>query len=153
MGLIGRLRKFSASTHQLSSRINAASHCGGASAGTLSCTAPICREITGDERGSVETAINFEAFFVAGFRFAAAANLFFCKLKYLLLIPRAAQNAVAVWPDAACWDINFCHCCGVRLAIRFPLVKNLGYGGWATRARWGLLVAYDHLANIGRKIK
>jgi hypothetical protein len=30
----------------------------------------------------------------------------------------------------------------VRLAIRFPLMKNLGYGGWATRARWGLLVAY-----------
>ena len=93
----------------------------------------MCSEITGDERGCVETAINFEAIFFAGFLFSETDNLFFCKLKYLLLIPRAAQNAVAVWPDAACWSINFCHCCGVRLAIRFPLVKNLGYGGSVLR--------------------
>ena len=141
-GLIN-VGKFGAGTHQLSSRINVASHCGGASAGTLSCTAQMCSEITRDERGCVETAINLGAFFVAVFRFSSAANLFFCKLKYLLLMPRAAQNAVAVWPDTACWSINFCHCCGVRLAIRFPLVKDLGYGGWALGARWGLLVAYS----------
>lgn len=122
---------------------HAASHCGVESAGTLRCTAPMCSEITGEERGCVETAINFDAFFVAGFLLSEADNLFFCKLKYLLLIPRAAQKAVAVWPDAACWAINFCYCWGGRLAIRFPLVKNLGYGGSALRARWGLLVAYQ----------
>jgi hypothetical protein len=85
----------------------------------------MCSEITGDERGCVETAINFESIFFAGFLFSAT-NLFLCKLKYLLLIPRAAQNAVAVWPDAACLSINF-----------FPLL-------------WG---APSHMVSSGEKLR
>lgn len=77
-----------------------ATHCGEVFAGIFNITEPMLSEKVSVTIAGVFNVIKFDSagvvFLVFGY------SLFFHKLKYLSLMPRAAQNAVADWPDVAC---------------------------------------------------